>query len=132
VKRFELEAVPEAVLTVTEPLFAFTGTTAFNTVGETDVNFAGTPPNATLVVATRFDPVMVIVAPCFPLSGVRRAIFGGGAGATTHVTVVEDGIDPPMVTVMWNVPADVGVPVTIPFVGLNARPGGRPDTVTVL
>ena len=49
-------AVPDGLVTVNEPVFAFGGTVIVIFAGETTLNFAGTPWNVTEVVPLKFVP----------------------------------------------------------------------------
>ena len=63
-------AVPDGLVTVSEPVFAFAGTVTVSFEVETILNFAGTPWKVTEVVPLRFVPVSVSVAPRRVLAGV--------------------------------------------------------------
>ena len=69
VKRFDV-AVPDGLVTVIGPDFAFAGIVNVSFVADTTLNFAGTPWIVTDVVPVKFVPVTVTVAPALALAGV--------------------------------------------------------------
>ena len=73
----ELVAVPPSVATPTWPEVAPAGTVAVRFVVETMVKDAAVPLNVTLVVESRFVPVMLTLEPTSPLVGEKLEITGG-------------------------------------------------------
>ena len=60
---------PAIVVTVIAPSVALVGTVAWIDVGETTLKLAATPWNVTDFTWTKFVPVIVTLAPFFPLDG---------------------------------------------------------------
>jgi hypothetical protein len=69
-------ACPPGVVTTILPIAKPAGTLAVIVVGETTVNAAPTPLNATPFVPVKVVPVIVTVVPTGPLAGVKDATVG--------------------------------------------------------
>jgi hypothetical protein len=71
-----LKADPKGVVTITEPDLP-APTTAFICVAEVTLNdFAGVPPNVTLVAPVKLTPLIVTVPPFDAVVGVNEFITG--------------------------------------------------------
>ena len=77
VNTLELLAVPPAVVTLTGPVVALTGTVAYIAVAEFTVKVALTPLKVTAVAPLKLLPLMVTFVPTGPLDGVKLVIDGG-------------------------------------------------------
>jgi hypothetical protein len=98
VKSEALVAVPAGVVTVIFPLTASWGTAALIWVLEPTLNTVETPPIVTVLVPSKFVPVIVIVAPGRPAVGENDETVGGPATskldadvAAPHGVVTEIG-----------------------------------------
>ena len=69
-------AVPDGLVTVIVPDFAFAGTVSVSFVADTTLILAGTPWIVTDVVPAKFVPVTVTFAPTVARAGVTLAMVG--------------------------------------------------------
>jgi len=78
VNALALVAVPPAVVTLSGPVVAPTGTVATIVVADVTVKVAGVPLNRTAVVPVKFAPLMVTPLPTTPLAGEKVVTIGAG------------------------------------------------------
>ena len=99
-----LVAVPAAVVTLSFPVVAPVGTTAWIAVADVTAKFVElTPLNFTASIPVKFNPLMVTTLPTWPLAGVKLAITGA---ATKFAALVP--VPPGVVTLSGPVVAPVG------------------------
>ena len=77
VKLLVLVALPAGVVTVTGPVAAPAGTTAWIAASDCTVKVALNPLNVTEVAPVRPEPLIVTLVPTAPLAGAKLAIVGG-------------------------------------------------------
>src|SRR5436190_832959 len=88
VKLVALVAVPAAVVTVTRPVVAPVGTTAWIAVADVTAKFVElTPLNFTAVAPVKFKPLIVTTLLTCPLAGARLAITGAATKLAALVVV---------------------------------------------
>ena len=78
---------PAGVFTEIAPVTAPAGTVAVICVALATVKVAVLPPRVTPVAPVKLLPLMVTVAPCAPLAGVKLEIAGGNTTAKLAVDV---------------------------------------------
>ena len=101
-----LVAVPAAVVTLSFPVVAPVGTTAWIAVADVTAKFVElTPLNFTAVVPVKFNPLIVTTLPTWPLAG-DKLVMAGAATKLAPLVAVPPGVVTLSVPVVTPIGAD--------------------------